>query len=40
MYYGYTGATSEGILVCRYGQPSEVQFTYGGGVAEPKILEI
>ena len=30
---------SECILVW-YGQPSEVQFTRGGGMAEPKILEI
>ena len=30
---------SEGILVW-YGQTSEVQFTRGGGVAEPKNLEI
>ena len=29
---------SEGILVW-YGQPSEVQFTRGGGVAEAKSLE-
>ena len=34
----YAGA-SEGILVW-YGQPSEVQFTRRGGVAEPKNLEI
>ena len=27
---------AEGILLW-YGQPSEVQFTRGGGVAEPKI---
>ena len=33
-----TGA-SEGNLVW-YGQPSEVQFTRRGGVAEPKILEV
>ena len=29
---------SEGILMW-YGQPSEVQFTRGGVVVEPKILE-
>ena len=34
----HTG-TSEGILVW-YGQPSEVQLTRGGVVAEPKFLEI
>ena len=32
-----TGAP-EGILVW-YGQPSEVQFTAGGGLAERNILE-
>ena len=31
--------SSEGILVC-YRQPSEVQLTHGGGVAEPDVLKI
>ena len=36
---GYHAGTSEGILVW-YGQPCEVQFTRGGGMAERTILEI